>query len=429
MERIFTNQLSAHIGGRVRLAGWLQQRRELSRLTFVVLRDARGLAQIVVEDGEAATFLPETVVEVEGDVVAAPQAPGGVELHAPAFTVLAEPAASPPIELRRPELKEQLRTQLDYAPVALRHPPKRAAFHIAAASLAGYRAALDDHGFTEIQTPKIVASATEGGANVFAIDYFGRPAFLAQSPQFYKQVMVGVFERVYEVGPVFRAEPHDTPRHLAEYVSLDAEVGFIDDYRDVMRFARDAVGGMAEGVRNRAAEAVELLGVEVPEVPEEVPVLDFAEAQELIERDTGEQVVGEPDLAPAHERWLGEWARREHESDFVFVTGFPMAKRPFYTHPDPERPAVSNSFDLIFRGLELITGGQRLHRYEDYVAALAARGQSVEAFDGYLQAFRYGMPPHGGFAIGLERWVARLVGASNIRETTLFPRDLNRLSP
>ena len=429
MERIFTNQLSAHIGGRVRLAGWLQQRRELSRLTFVVLRDARGLAQIVVEDGEAATFLPETVVEVEGDVVAAPQAPGGVELHAPAFTVLAEPVASPPIELRRPELKEQLPTQLDYAPVALRHPRKRAAFHIAAASLAGYRAALDARGFTEIQTPKIVASATEGGANVFAIDYFGRPAFLAQSPQFYKQVMVGVFERVYEVGPVFRAEPHDTPRHLAEYVSLDAEVGFIDDYRDVMRFARDAVAGMAEGVRTRAAAAVELLDVEVPEVPEEVPVLDFAEAQELIERDTGEQIVGEPDLAPAHERWLGEWARREHESDFVFVTGFPMVKRPFYTHPDPERPAVSNSFDLIFRGLELITGGQRLHRYEDYVAALSARGESVEPYDGYLQAFRYGMPPHGGFAIGLERWVARLVGASNIRETTLFPRDLNRLSP
>jgi len=350
-------------------------------------------------------------------------------VHAPTFRVLALPAAAPPIELRRPELKEQLPTLLDYAPVALRHPRKRAAFQIAAASLAGYRAGLDAHGFTEIQTPKIVASATESGANVFELDYFGRPAFLAQSPQFYKQIMVGVFERVYEVGPVFRAEPHDTPRHLAEYVSLDAELGFIGDYRDVMRFARDAVAGMAEGARARAAEAVELLGVELPDVPEEVPAVDFTEAQELIERDTGKEVVGEPDLAPAHERWLGEWARREHGSDFVFVTGFPMVKRPFYTHPDPERPEVSNSFDLIFRGLELITGGQRLHRYEDYVAALAARGQSIEAYDGYLQAFRYGMPPHGGFAIGLERWVARLTGASNIRETTLFPRDLNRLSP
>jgi nondiscriminating aspartyl-tRNA synthetase len=433
VQRVLTNQLSAQIGGAVRLAGWIQHRRELSRLVFVVLRDAAGLAQIVVEDeattAQVAELLPETVVEVDGQAVAAPQAPGGAEVHAPTFRVLALPAAAPPIELRRPELKEQLPTLLDYAPVALRHPRKRAAFQIAAASLAGYRAGLDAHGFTEIQTPKIVASATESGANVFELDYFGRPAFLAQSPQFYKQIMVGVFERVYEVGPVFRAEPHDTPRHLAEYVSLDAELGFIGDYRDVMRFARDAVAGMAEGARARAAEAVELLGVELPDVPEEVPAVDFTEAQELIERDTGKEVVGEPDLAPAHERWLGEWARREHGSDFVFVTGFPMVKRPFYTHPDPERPEVSNSFDLIFRGLELITGGQRLHRYEDYVAALAVRGQSIEAYDGYLQAFRYGMPPHGGFAIGLERWVARLTGASNIRETTLFPRDLNRLSP
>ena len=356
-------------------------------------------------------------------------APRGVELQEPDFRVLAEPAEAPPIELRRPDLKEQLPTILDYAPVALRHPRKRACFELAAASLAGYRAALDARGFTEIQTPKVVAAATESGANVFELDYFGRPAFLAQSPQFSKQIMVGVFERVYEVGPVFRAEPHDTPRHLAEYVSLDAELGFVDDHRTVMRFARDAVAGMAEGVRSRAAAAVALLEVELPDVPDEIPTLDFPVAQQLIEDATGERIVGEPDLAPAHERWLGDWARREHGSDFVFVTGYPMSKRPFYTHPDPARPELSNSFDLIFRGLELITGGQRLHRYDDYVAALAARGQSPAPYEGYLQAFKHGMPPHGGFAIGLERWVARLVGAANIRETTLFPRDLNRLSP
>ena len=429
MQRIFTNELSAHVGGRVRLAGWLQQRRELSRVTFVVLRDARGLAQIVVEDDAVRDFLPETVVEVEGDAVAASQAPGGVELHSPTFAVLAEPAEAPPIELRRPELKEQLPTILDHASVALRHPRKRACFEIASATLAGYRSALDARGFTEIQTPKIVASATESGANVFELDYFGRPAYLAQSPQFFKQIMVGVFERVYEVGPVFRAEPHDTPRHLAEYVSLDAELGFVDDHRTVMRFARDAVAGMAEGVRSRAAAAVALLEVELPDVPDEIPTLDFPVAQQLIEDATGERIIGEPDLAPAHERWLGDWARREHGSDFVFVIGYPMSKRPFYTHPDPARPELSNSFDLIFRGLELITGGQRLHRYDDYVSALAARGQSPAPYEGYLQAFKHGMPPHGGFAIGLERWVARLVGAANIRETTLFPRDLNRLSP
>src|SRR2546430_7112113 len=217
---MFTNQLSAHVGERVRLAGWLHHRRQLSRLTFLVLRDASGLAQIVVEDdatsAQASALLSETVIDVEGQAVASPQAPGGVEVHASSLTVLATPAATPPIELRRPELKEQLPTLLDHAPVALRHPRKRACFELAAASLAGYRAALDADGFTEIQTPKIVASATESGANVFGVDYFGRPAFLAQSPQFYKQIMVGVFERVYEAGPVFRAEPHDTQRHLAE---------------------------------------------------------------------------------------------------------------------------------------------------------------------------------------------------------------------
>jgi nondiscriminating aspartyl-tRNA synthetase len=218
--------------------------------------------------------------------------------------------------------------------------------------------------------------------------------------------MVGVFERVYEVGPVFRAEPHDTSRHLAEYVSLDAELGFVRDHFDVMRVLREAVAGMAAAVRRA--------GFDAPDVPEEIPWVHFA--------DTG---VDDVDLSPADERRLCE----ESGAEFLFVTGYPMAKRPFYTHPEPGRPEFSNSFDLLFRGLELVTGGQRLHRHEDYLAALAARALAPEPYDGYLQAFRYGMPPHGGFALGLERWVARLTGAHNIRETTLFPRDLHRLTP
>ena len=241
--------------------------------------------------------------------------------------------------------------------------------------------------------------------------------------------MVGVFERVYETGPVFRAEPHDTPRHLSEYVSLDAEIGFIADHADVMAVAREAVAGIVASVEERGRDAAALLQIELPRVPEETPTVHFADAQAMIGASTGEDLEGEPDLAPAHERWLGDWARREHDSDFVFVTGYPMAKRPFYTHPDPARPEFSNSFDLLFRGLELATGGQRLHRYEDYLGALAARGEDPLTYESYLRAFRYGMPPHGGFAIGLERWVSRLVGAANVRETTLFPRDRNRLTP
>ncbi|MET9240443.1 aspartate--tRNA(Asn) ligase [Nonomuraea sp. NPDC003709] len=419
ISRVMSAELAEHAGQRVTIAGWVHRRRQLKSVSFLVVRDRTGLAQVV-----AASDLPgeESVVEVTGTVTASPQAPGGVELVEPEIEVVVEPCAAPPFDLYRPVVSAGLPTILDHAPVALRHPLLSAPLEISAASVAGFRETLDGLGFTEIHTPKIVASATESGANVFGIDYFGSRAYLAQSPQFYKQAMVGVFERVFEVGPVFRAEPHDTVRHLAQYTSLDAELGFVRDHRDVMAVLREVVAGMLESVRRRAPSAVERAGAILPEVPAEIPAIHFTEAQEL----TGS---AEPDLSPAQERWLCEWAAKEHGSEFLFVTGYPMSKRPFYTHPDPARPGYSNGFDLLFRGLELVTGGQRLHRYPDYVAALAARGEGLEAYEGYLQAFRYGMPPHGGFALGLERWTARLTGAANIRQTTAFPRDLHRLSP
>jgi nondiscriminating aspartyl-tRNA synthetase len=422
--RTLAAELPSRIGDDVRLQGWVHRRRRLASVTFVVLRDRSGLAQVVVRAPEAVArteeYGEETVVEVTGRAVANPQAPGGVEVVDPTFGALTDPAETPPIELWRPGVNAALPTILDHAPVALRHPKLRAPFEIAAAAVAGFRTTLGGLGFTEVQTPKIVASATESGANVFAIDYFGRPAYLAQSPQFYKQAMVGVFERVFEVGPVFRAEPHDTVRHLAEYISLDAEFGFVTDHREVM----DVVTAV---VRERAAPAVERLEVDLPTVTSEIPALHFADALRL-----AGAAPDEPDLAPADERAVGEWARREPGSDFVFVVGYPMAKRPFYTHPQTHPtsdPRWSNSFDLLFRGVELVTGGQRLHRYAEYVAALEAAGQPVEAFASYLETFRYGMPPHGGFAFGLERFVSRLVGAENIRQVTLFPRDLHRLTP
>jgi nondiscriminating aspartyl-tRNA synthetase len=429
--RVLSRDLPEHGGEQVRLAGWLHHQRELARVSFLLLRDRAGIAQLVVTDpADRASFgrlLPETVIEVQGRVELNDQAPTGVEVHDPVVSVIAEPESQPPLELRRPEIPAQLATVLDHAALSLRHPARRAAASIAAASASGFRQTLDERGFTEIHTPKVVASATESGANVFPIDWFGHTAYLAQSPQFYKQTMVGVFERVYEVGPVFRAEPHDTVRHLAEYVSLDAEMGFIADHRDVMALLRDVVAGMVGAVAGRARDAVRLLSLELPEIPAEIPWVDFADAQHMIEADTGERVVGEPDLAPGHERWLGAWAKRELSSEFLYVVGYPMAKRPFYTHPDPDRPGASNSFDLLFRGMELVTGGQRLHRYADYLSALG--DQDSEPYAGYLEAFRCGMPPHGGFAIGLERWVSRLCGAANIREVTLFPRDLHRLTP
>ncbi|MCX4388647.1 aspartate--tRNA(Asn) ligase [Micromonospora peucetia] len=428
MQRILSTQLSAHVGMPVRIAGWAHRRRLLKSVAFLIVRDAAGLAQVVVTDpavrAEVEKLPEETVVEVTGTVVANPTAPAGVELTAPTVRPLGPPAEPPPFDLYRPALTASLPTQLDHAPVALRHPTRAAALRVSAAAVAGFRATLDARDFVEIHTPKVVGSSTESGANVFTLDWFGRPAYLAQSPQFYKQLMVGVFERVYEVGPVFRAEPHDTVRHLAQYTSLDAELGFVTDHRDVMAVLRHTVAGMLDAVRGRAGAALATLGVSAPDVPAEIPAVHFTEALRIAGAP-----ADEPDLAPAHERALGEWARREHGSEFLFVTGYPMAKRPFYTHPDPARPAYSNGFDLLFRGLELVTGGQRLHRHADYLAALAARGEAVEPYAGYVDAFRHGMPPHGGFAIGLERFVARLTGAANVREVTAFPRDLHRLTP
>jgi nondiscriminating aspartyl-tRNA synthetase len=415
-------------GRQVRMAGWIHRRRRLSDVSFVVLRDRSGLAQLVVRDPQVRAQLDgwpeETVVEVLGTATANSQAPGGVEVTRTNIKALSGPAAPSPIELWRPSLESSLPVVLDHAQVSWRHPRRRAVWHLAAAALHGFRATLNKAGFIEVQSPKFVESATESGANVFEVDYFGRSAYLAQSPQFYKQTLVGVFERVYEVGPVFRAEPHDTVRHLAEYVSLDVELGFIHDHRDVLTVLRDVLAGMLTVLPQRAAAALDVLGLRVPHVPDHIPVLHFADALRLVGA-----AADEPDLAPAHERALGDWALAEHGSDFVAVEGYPMVKRAFYTHPQPDDDRWSNSFDLIFRGTELVTGGQRLHRYDDYVDALHTRGEPIEPYDAYLRTFAYGMPPHGGFAIGLERFLASLVEATNIREVTLFPRDLHRLSP
>ena len=426
-------------GSRAVLAGWVHRRRSLASVTFVIVRDRSGLAQVVVKDRHVLAGLSdvpeETVIEVSGRVRHNPAAPGGAELVDPSIVPLTEPAVPPPVELWRPTFGAGLPTHLDHAAVTLRHPRHRAAWEVASASMRGFRSALTGLDFTEIATPKLVGTATESGANVFEVDYFGSPAFLAQSPQLYKQMLVGVFERVFEVGPVFRAEPHDTVRHLAQYTSLDAELGFIRDHRDVLAVLRAALAVMVEAVGTYAAEAASLLSLHLPRVPAKLPVIHFRDALALVGADPAE-----PDLSPAHERALSAWARAVHDSEFLAVEGFPMVKRPFYTAPEgygraggtgsePAPGQASNSFDVLFRGLELTTGGQRLHRPSDYRAALERAGQDPAPLAGYLAAFDHGMPPHGGFAIGLERWVARLSGAENVREVALFPRDLHRLLP
>ncbi|HEU5382344.1 MAG TPA: aspartate--tRNA(Asn) ligase [Ktedonobacteraceae bacterium] len=435
LQRITTNEVRDHIGERIRVAGWLHSWREMGGVSFLVLRDAWGTVQAVAETEEELHPLREQGAGVEsalalsGRVVAMAQAPGGVELHDLQIEVISPAREAPVVPLNKPRLTAQLGTLLDHAVVTNRHPTRRAILRLGAGAMQAFRAILDERGFTEIQTPKIVAGATESGATVFEVNYFGRPAYLAQSPQFYKQIMVGVFERVYEVGPVFRADPHDTTRHINEYVSLDVECGFIENHFTVMALLRDILANIMEAFNTRYINDLHTLRVQMPHVPEQIPHLHFSEAQELIYRLHGVDERGEQDLSPQGERWLGAWALKEFGSDFLYITGYPTGARAFYTCPDPERPEYSYSFDLLFRGVELVSGSQRLHRYEDYVATLEQRHLPLEPFQSYLEVFRYGMPPHGGFAIGLERLLMQLTGVPNIRLATTFPRDTTRLTP
>jgi len=428
MKRVRTREIHAHLGEHLVMCGWIHAIRSFGGVTFVVLRDGWGTVQVVSEDESIATVPLESVVRIEGTLVRAAKAPDGVELKASLVTVVSI-AQPPAIMMGKRTLSAGLPTLLDQAVVLNRHPARRALMRLAAGAMSSFRASLDEQHFTEIQTPKFVESATEGGANVFTVDYFGRPAYLAQSPQFYKQIMVGMFERVYEVGTVFRAEPHDTVRHLSEYVSLDVEMAFIESHETVMSMLQHVLSAMIHRLTQQHASELDLVGATIPAMPGEIPRLHFTEAKGLAWSLTGSDERDEPDLSPAEERSLGAWALKTHGSEFLFVTGYPMVKRPFYTHPEPTRPRYSNSFDLLFRGLELVTGGQRLHRYADYIDALTRAGVAIGPFASYLDAFRHGMPPHGGFAIGLERFIMQVTGQTNIRLATTFPRDLGRLAP
>jgi nondiscriminating aspartyl-tRNA synthetase len=433
LQRVLTKDLSAHVGQQIKLMGWLHRLRKMGGVNFLVLRDRSGVAQVVLGPSDIEPLqglLVETVLAAAGTVVKADQAPGGYEVHNATIEVISPVREDLLFALYKNTIRATLPTFLDHAVTGHRAPDRRAILKLSAGVMAGFRTTLTARDFTEIQTPKLVASATESGANVFPVEYFGNTAYLAQSPQFYKQIMVGVFERVFEVGPVFRAEPHSTTRHINEYVSLDVEFGFIKDHFDVMALLTDVIRGILDHLKQHYAAELETLETKMPLIPVSIPWIRFADAQQMLhDKFNVQDALGEPDLAPEHERILGQWALKEHNSDFLFVTGYPMVKRPFYTHPDPADPRYANGFDLLFRGTELVTGGQRLHRYEDYIAAANRFKYALEPFESYFEAFKFGMPPHGGFAIGMERFVMQLLCLDNIRLATLFPRDIHRLTP
>ena len=367
-------------------------------------------------------------MKVTGVPRAEPRAPGGVELRAEAVEVLSRPAEPLPVPVSKAKLNVGLDAELGLRPVVLRHLRQRSVFRLQAGLGRAFRAYLQGQGFTEIHTPKIVRAGAEGGSNIFRLEYFGRRAYLTQSPQFYKQMMVGALERVFEVAPVFRAEKHSTPRHLNEYTSLDLEMGFIDSFRDLMALEAGYLRYASDLLKRSYAADLSRLEVDLPG-PAEIPSVRFDEAKRLAAERYGHRIRDPYDLEPEEEHAIGRYAKEMWGSDFVFVTHYPGKKRPFYVMDDPEDPRYTLSFDLLFRGVEVTTGGQRIHDYDQQVRKMEARGMDPSDFENYLMIHKHGMPPHGGMGIGLERLTMQLCGLDNVRYASLFPRDLGRLEP
>lgn len=429
-KEIHVNNLRAYIGKRVTLHGSIYKIRKMSGFSFVILRTARYTVQCVCDSpGLLSLLQEESCVELEAEVVQEERARLGAELHVTAVKVYSTPAAQMPIVMNQKTVAASLENKLDWRPLTLRNEKERAVFKIQEGILRGFREYLWQEGFTEIHSPKIVHAGAEGGANIFKLDYFGREAYLAQSPQFYKQMMVGVFGRVYEVGPVFRAEKHDTNRHLNEYTGVDFEMGYIEDFQEVMEIEVGMLEAALDMLKKEYDYELALLQVNLPHGSLHIPVLKFSEAKALIRSKTGREPVESHDFQPEEEKLLSEIILKETGSEFVFVTHYPAGKRPFYVMEDPAHPGETLSFDLLFRGLEITTGGQRIHDYDMQVGKMKARGMDVEAFRSFLMMHEHGMPPHGGLGLGLERFTSRLLGFDNVREAGLFPRDIHRLEP
>lgn len=436
MTRTLTDELSAHVGESVTLQGWLHKKRLLGGLNFITLRDRRGIAQSLIDNKDELEKLRGlqvgTVLSLTGTVIADERAPGGAELHDVTVEVLVPVTDEPPIEIDKPisHKPDNLDTLFEYRVLNVRNLHEQKIFKIRASLTRYIRDYLVGNEFVEIDTPKLLAEATEGGAEVFQMDYFGKTATLAQSPQFYKQIMVGAFERVFEIGHSYRAEPSATTRHLTELTMLDIEMGFVESHQEVM----DTVANMTKDVLGRVYDehAADLKSLNAPELKlsDEVPKFTIAEIHEMYTKGTGTDTTKEKDLTPDEERWIADYARKELGSDLVYATDFPKEAGKFYHKFKDEEGTVAWA-DLLFRGLEIATVPLRENNYEKMIEQMTAAGLDVshEGFKYYLQAFKYGLPQHGGCGFGVDRLVQKTVGLNNIKEATLFPRDINRLTP
>lgn len=429
MKRQWINELEAFVGEEVTICGWIHRIKRLKNVTFLIVKDKSGMVQCVMppEQDAISNLTLESAVRVLGRIHEGNNAYGLIELNVSECIVLNRAEPNLPIHVNKTDIDVPIETLLEHRVLGLRHPKEQAIFKIQSEIVNGFSAFLRSENFTEIHTPKLVKEGAEGGANVFKLDYFGETAYLAQSPQFYKQMMViSGMERVFEVGSVFRAEAHSTSRHLNEYVSLDLEMGFIQNEYELMMLETRLLMSVIEHLKQTCKKELDLLEVELPVVPGKIPYIKLSEALTILSTQYG-KVDLEGDLDPEGEKLISEHIRRTTGSDFIFLTHYPQSKRPMYTLPCGD--TETHSFDLLFRGVEITTGGRRIHQYEVLIQSMLRKGLDPSAYEAYLEAFRYGAPPHGGLAIGLERLTALLLGYSNVRRTSLFPRDGKRLVP
>jgi nondiscriminating aspartyl-tRNA synthetase len=430
MKRVFVSEIKEVGEKDVLIKGWVYKIKSFGKIAFVLLRDKTGIIQLVLDDEEMINRVKlEIAVEVEGTISINEKAPGGIELQVKRIEIIGKTYYDLlPFSINQRNINASLETQLDHRYISLRIPHKRAVFKIQEEIGEAFRSYLRSRGFSEIHTPKIIASGTEGGSEVFTVNYFDRRAFLAQSPQFYKQMMVGAgFEAVFEIGHAYRAELHNTWRHLNEYVSLDVEMGFIEDENDLMDLEEDFMKFLFEHLNRTCQGHLQMLGVQLCEI-KAIPRIPLSEVQKILLEQYGKKSpIGNIDAEG--EALFSKYIKEKYDSDFVFLTKYPASKRPMYTMPDDENEGMTKSFDLIYKGLEITTGGQRIHDYGMLRENMTKFGVNPDDFGFYIESFKYGMPPHGGFAIGLERLTMKILDLENIREATLLPRDMNRIMP
>jgi nondiscriminating aspartyl-tRNA synthetase len=427
MERTLISQIQKKEGKEALLEGKILNVRSLGNIIFLVVQDYTGIIQVVFEKNVEVKM--GEAVAINGLVKKEPRAKGGYEVQGEKIEIISRITEELPFDLARNELNLNINTLLDQRVLSLRHPKVQAIFKLYDILLKSYETIMREENFTEIKTPKILGSATEGGANFFKVKYFEREATLAQSPQFYKQIMVGVFERVFEIGSAFRAEPHFTTRHVNEYISLDAEMGFIKDFQDVIRMLNKVVKKMFAQMAKEGQAYLDMHQIKISEVPDEIPCVKLSEIKKIIKKEYGYEVPEGTDIDPKGENLAGQYAKEKFNSDFIFITHYPWSDKPFYTMPSSEIPEETYGFDLLFKGLEIATGSQRIHTYSQLIENMQKKKVKPAGMEFYLEVFKYAMPPHGGWALGSERIIQQILGLGSVKEAILFPRDVKRLTP